>query len=354
MTSSHRVAPSHQELRPFRSAERKGFPVYPALVEQLRGAAPGAVSDVARHVLAVCATYSYSDTGTLATLLSRMGLESNSCLQISERVDAMFIDSTAFLTRSQCGRVALLSFRGTPPLNFINWLTDADVDPETVSFDFGGSTGSYRVHGGFYRNVRATRFAVLTALQAAITGKPVAQDAPTPEHPLEALYVTGHSLGGAMAALFAAMLVTDPEFHSVAERLRGVYTYGQPMVGNPAWAEACAKDPVLGQRVFRYVYAHDVVPALPPRASGPFAHFGSEFQWARPAAGKPISHGWVRRRAIRQMRSLFGLPWSFLSFLARQLKAFRRVPFVYSLEDHGPQHYVSALTPPDVVSEFGN
>lgn len=48
--------------------------------------------------------------------------------------------------------------------------------------------------------------------------------------PLEALYVTGHSLGRAMAVLFALSLIGDEELSSLAERLRAVYTFGQPLV----------------------------------------------------------------------------------------------------------------------------
>lgn len=32
----------------------------------------------------------------------------------------------------------------------------------------------------------------------------------------------------------------------------------------------------------------------------------------------------------------------------------RNLPFQHSLDDHGPQHYVAALTPPGVRSEFGD
>jgi hypothetical protein len=30
------------------------------------------------------------------------------------------------------------------------------------------------------------------------------------------------------------------------------------------------------------------------------------------------------------------------------------VPFRYSLDDHLPHHYIAALTPPGVASEFGD
>ncbi len=41
-------------------------------------------------------------------------------------------------------------------------------------------------------------------------------------------------------------------------------------------------------------------------------------------------------------------------FLARQFKLTRNVPFHASVNDHLPQYYITALTPPGVRSEFGD
>jgi hypothetical protein len=42
------------------------------------------------------------------------------------------------------------------------------------------------------------------------------------------LYIAGHSLGAAMAVLMAVMLVTDPAYAGIVEKLRAVYAFGQP------------------------------------------------------------------------------------------------------------------------------
>jgi hypothetical protein len=79
---------------------------------------------------------------------------------VAQYVDALFICSTSYLVQSADGRVVILAYRGTEPANGINWLTDADVHPDKIAIPFSNGDRSYAVHEGFYRNVRATRYAV--------------------------------------------------------------------------------------------------------------------------------------------------------------------------------------------------
>jgi hypothetical protein len=326
------------------------FPVYRNLVDTLVAAQAHPDGTVA-HVLGTCAGYAYAAADTVAMIMARMGLEENRCLTIAESVDAMFICSTAFLLQSACGRVVILCYRGTEPVNFINWLTDADVNPEKVSIPFAGGSGPFPVHAGFFRNVRATRYEVATALQRALKGESVLGDG-KPTAKLEALYVTGHSLGAAMAAMLGVMLVTEPAYNPLADKLRAIYTFGQPMIGSPALAEECDKHPFLAKKVMRYIYAHDVVPALPPTASDDFAHFGQEYQYVRVKDGEGT---WQHNaKAIKQVSNPLDLPLAGFAFVAHQLRRFRAFPFQHSMDDHGPQHYIAALTPPHVRSEFGD
>ncbi len=63
------------------------------------------------------------------------------------------------------------------------------------------------------------------------------------------LWLTGHSLGGAMAVLAA---------YQVADRVAGVYTFGCPCPGGEAFAEKF-NHLGLNQRTFRYVHGNDPV-----------------------------------------------------------------------------------------------
>ncbi|MEO8498912.1 MAG: lipase family protein [Planctomycetota bacterium] len=127
--------------------------------------------------------------------------------------------------------VALLAFRGTSNLG--QWIRDARLVP--VSHPWG------LVHAGFRDGV--------TLVDEDLRG--FDQAATQAEH----VWITGHSLGGALAVLAAARL-----------KLQGitphVYTYGQPRVGLGEFAERF--HPELPDRLWRFINQSDVVPRVPP------------------------------------------------------------------------------------------
>jgi hypothetical protein len=347
MKTQDSVAPDYRYLRPLKKPESATFPVYKKL-EDILGQATDHPDKVVAHVLATCAGYAYSDASTLAMIMARMGLESNHCREISEVVDGMLICSHAFLVQSSDGRVVILCYRGTEPLNFINWLTSTDVNPETVAIPFADPPVSFQVHGGIYRNVRATRHEVIHALHRALDGRSVRAKGKAMPQRMESLYITGHSAGAAMAAMMAVMLRTEAAYEPIADKLRAVYTFGQPMIGEPGLAQACDRDDVLHDNVIRYVYGSDVVPQLPPTVSGPFAHFGQELHCGPDSTATPVDH------PTQQLGNLAGLAIAPMAFITHQLRLFRNLPFHQSWYDHLPHHYITALTPAGVNSEFGD
>jgi lipase (class 3) len=344
-----RTAPTLAALRPLKQPRTPTFPVYDDLAGRLAAAAEHP-DDTAAHVSAVCAGYAYSDADTVAMIMTRLGLAGNRCRMIAQNVDAMLIACTAFVVQSADGRVVVLCYRGTVPTSTISWLTDFDIDQQRVAIDLPGADEPVEVHGGFYRNVRATRPQVVGTLARAAAGESILdEDHGTRVEPMQALYLCGHSYGAAMAALMAIMLRTDSAYERFARALRAVYAFGAPMVGSPALARACNQDPFLGTRVLRYIYERDVVAQLPPAAAGDFAHFGRQFELRRGRAGGTESRD--PRGQLHNLLDVIGAP---LSFLARQVRLTRDLQFRASLYDHFPFGYITALTPDGVRSEFGD
>jgi hypothetical protein len=293
------------------------------------------------HVLGTCAGYAYSDTNTVTTMMLRLGFERHACVRISQTVDAMFIFSTAYLVQSRCGRVVILCYRGTELGNFGNWLGDAEVGSESSTLSLSDGAEKVRVHAGFHRNVRATWCEVLRELTFAVEGRSLADHAERVEHPLQALYLTGHSLGGAMAALFALTVSANSVHRSLADRLRAVYTFGQPMALAAPLPQAAHE---LEQKLFRHVIPSDPIPALPPAQWGPFVHFGQEYRY--------VNGEWQPAESpVAQLASLKEIPRSILaSFVPEK----RRASWRYTVDMHGPHHYIAALRPNDRVTEFGD
>ncbi len=321
------------------------FPIYPRLAEVLTTAhvaGPDVRDATVAHVLGTCAGYAYADTDTVSTIMTRLGLPGHACVHIAQAVDAMLIYSTVYLVQSKCGRVVIVCFRGTEPGRLGNWLGDADVGRDSTCLSLCDGAQKVRVHAGFHRNVRATFWAVLQELTAAMQGRSLANHGAKVEHPLEALYVTGHSLGGAMAALFALMVAGNSAHRAITDRLRAVYTFGQPM------AIAGPLPPVgdrIESRMFRHIVPEDPVPTLPPAPYGPFVHFGIEYRFT--------GSTWERSEAaVEQMPSLRHIPRSVLAFFATEKR--RRRPYRYSAAHHAPDYYIAALRPADRVTEFGD
>jgi len=139
------------------------------------------------------------------------------------------------------------------------------------------------------------------------------------------------------------------------------------MVGNGAFAEMWHRDRLLDGRVFCHVFGRDVVPHLPPKATGDFAHVGLPFQShkvERPGTAPRFT--WVRRDAsVTQLESLAAVAEATLPLaseqlpaVARFLEALRHVPLLgrepYSFYDHAATYYVATTQPDGVLTEFGD
>lgn len=161
------------------------------------------------------------------------------------------VDNTqAYLATDE--QSVVVAFRGsqapTSLDGFKDWLlTNANnllVVPEgRIGTDFAAAGVGARFHRGFMEALAEIWEPLSAAVREALEAK---------ERPL---WVTGHSLGGAIALLAAWRF--QRQFLPVHE----VVTFGAPMVGNAAAAAAFARE--FPNRVFRYVDVEDPVPLLP-------------------------------------------------------------------------------------------
>lgn len=340
--------PSFADLRPAGEPVDAGadFPVYDKLADRL--ARPSDTpDDVVRHVLATCCGYAYGDKDVVAMMMARMGLERANLAEIAMSVDAMLLRSTAYIVQSKDGRIVILCYRGTPPLDLISWALDAEIEPEQVDIGRAGDPLRGDVHGGFYRNVRAIRSDVVKALLRAVEGRSIVRGGGGVVKPLEALYITGHSLGGAMALLMAMMLrKTQPgtDYGKIADKLRAVYTFGQPMVASQQLADDLQQDQFFGNKLVRHIYNRDVIPQLPPL--GDYAHFGQEYQYDVNAGCWQRSERLTAQLTDRQAWLDVVATLTSLWRPARAVALFEgRVGITERVHDHYPVRYVAASAP---------
>ncbi|KAG2178215.1 hypothetical protein INT43_003468 [Umbelopsis isabellina] len=117
-----------------------------------------------------------------------------------------------------------------------------------------------KVHNGFYATFNEAAGFVTSNASALLTA-----------HPTYKFYVVGHSLGGALAILQALDLY-QKDVRFTPSNL-AVYTFGEPRVGNPTFAQYATG---TGLTIDRSVNQRDIVPHLPPESFG-FLHEGDEF-----------------------------------------------------------------------------
>lgn len=74
------------------------------------------------------------------------------------------------------------------------------------------------------------------------------------------IWVTGHSLGAALASVFTAQLLVEKD--PLLQKLGGVYTYGQPRCGNEAYCDLFSEIEHKGI-IFRVENKKDIVTRIP-------------------------------------------------------------------------------------------
>lgn len=108
------------------------------------------------------------------------------------------------------------------------------------------------------------------------------------------LYVTGHSMGGAMASVCAVDAATIKHGCSPIS-----YTFGSPRLGNAAFRSVYN---ALVPDTFRIVASRDMIPSLPPSIS--YRHLGREV-FVDDAGELTFAMSWAMRH-ILPSRDSFG------------------------------------------------
>jgi hypothetical protein len=147
---------------------------------------------------------------------------------------------------AETDKFAVVAFRGTTSRR--DFLTDLNIFTSRANV----ADREVRVHAGFYEAFRTIEGQLHKCLRAQ-----------RPELPL---YLTGHSLGGALALVAAAAFGgTD----GLGDRIAAVYTFGAPRVGGPDF-------PVIVKAPhYRVVNSGDAVPLVPPNWISGYRHTGT-------------------------------------------------------------------------------
>ncbi|WP_437551908.1 lipase family protein [Sorangium sp. So ce367] len=347
----------------------------------------------ASELLAFASSWTYSNIGAYAYAMANHGLTNNDSVSITLTNDALFVDTSAFILQSQSKNVVIISFRGTKVRGTINWLTDATARRE--SFLSAGE-----VHGGFHRAIRAIWPILRPLLLAAAERRSICEElehqkriwlkscGDTAPHPFPAneptrteeeasataeglpapatkggvrpnarpacapvannppaFYITGHSLGGALAVLAGAILHRDDDFSTrFGSAVRGIYTYGQPMVGDSTFAREHKDN--IGTILFRHVYERDIVPRLPPITMGRFEHIGREYHSTE--TGWALKTEPVRRTLTAGLSNIIGIA----AWLTQDVLPIRWLRLPFSWGHHSPINYMRASMIADPGAEF--
>jgi triacylglycerol lipase len=175
---------------------------------------------------------------------------------------------------AETDKFVVVAFRGTSSRAHLKTDIQARLNVARIAVD----GRCVRVHAGFYaafRKIEARLREVLTAQDEA-----------------KAVYLTGHSLGGALALVAAAAFGGNDK---LGDRIAAVYTFGAPRVGGADFPN------LVKAPHYRVVNSGDVVPLVPPNWLMGYVHTGM------PILLKPNSEHPIKRN-----------PWSSAFLLVLQ------------------------------------
>jgi hypothetical protein len=176
------------------------------------------------HLSKLLKNFRYSHKDEKKALIKNLGFLSLELLETfdSNGTQAILVGNSQY---------SILAFRGTEPTSFKDIRSDAKANSKRCSS--GGN-----IHSGFSEAYDEVSYQIEERLATSdVKDKP--------------LYITGHSLGGALATVAAKKL-------SHKGGVAGCYTFGSPRVGDAIWSSG------IKAPIYRVVNAADAVTMLPP------------------------------------------------------------------------------------------
>jgi triacylglycerol lipase len=154
----------------------------------------------------------------------------------------------------------IVAFRGTRSLR--NFVTDLRARRVALA---GGGPRQAEVHEGFQQALNSVWEALKSSVEKLLrAGGDAQQRVPAGGPGAPRLWITGHSLGGALAKLFAIRCQWG---------IAGVYTFGEPRGGNAAFRDYY--EALLKSCTFRVVDGEDFITRI-PWLLGMYRHCGTE------------------------------------------------------------------------------
>ncbi len=218
--------------------------------------------------------------------------------------------------------LAVLAFRGTRLPGFPDLLHELLVNPRDLVTDLDAKLVPHpkrgRVHRGFFRGYTDLWQKHRAEILAAIGDR--------------TLFVTGHSLGAALATVAARDL----------ENVAALYVFGSPRVGDQEFCEGFTD---IELPVFRFVHGFDFVTTLPPESLG-YRHVTAPIHVADPDGELSRKPQHTAIGALREnLRHLPGNIGAFFQQIAQP--HFLDLPNFQlpndALADHAPINYTRQL-----------
>lgn len=186
----------------------------------------------------------------------------------------------------------VISFRGTDSHSYYNWVENMRTWRTDLSLSYRGMPSQALVHGGFFYSYNASYLAgnVSEAVsniiakrgshprgagggsgrgwdQHSLSSREGTNDDVNRRQNMPTIFVSGHSLGGALATFCALEMKLVLGMEDVR-----VVTFGSPRVGNSVFADWYRE--TIPQN-FRFTHNRDMIPSLPPTYMG-FSHIAQE------------------------------------------------------------------------------